>query len=318
MRFFVALSLFLIPAWLPIGAYAKVQVHFHKEVELKNLDKIVLSDVAKIRGKETKLVAKLKNIELGASKGAGSVISSLALSKKIRASLTQEELKRISFIIPSSIRIKKMKSYIDYRQISKQLTDTIVEKCGDCRVLVSAVNLPPTYKNIAENTCRIILGEKMPKGNFSFQAECDDKKSRRHKAISIWGSAVARIYKKAPVARKSLGSGSKLRKGDIELKYSDVTFATDGIASVRELTQLRLSRNVRPGQVLFSNFFVRDRAIRRGQMAKIIVGEGDWQISLNGIAEEDGFLGDVVKVRNLKTKRVLSGQLVKKGVIRVE
>ena len=43
---------------------------------------------------------------------------------------------------------------------------------------------------------------------------------------------------------------------------------------------------------------------------KVFVGEGNWQVTLQAQTQQDGYVGDIVTVKNLKTKKLISGEVV--------
>ena len=57
---------------------------------------------------------------------------------------------------------------------------------------------------------------------------------------------------------------------------------------------------------------------KRGQIVKGTLGDDDFQISLNVEAQDSGYIGDVIKVKNLETQKLLSAVIVDKGVVKVQ
>jgi flagella basal body P-ring formation protein FlgA len=62
----------------------------------------------------------------------------------------------------------------------------------------------------------------------------------------------------------------------------------------------------------------REPAAHRGQVVRALVGDQDFEISINASAEENGFIGDLIKVKNLETQKMMSGIVIDKGVVKVQ
>ncbi|WP_156890126.1 flagellar basal body P-ring formation chaperone FlgA [Silanimonas lenta] len=78
-----------------------------------------------------------------------------------------------------------------------------------------------------------------------------------------------------------------------------------------------LRRGGRPGQVLTRADLVLAAAVKRGEPVSLVAGGGGFEVRMAGRALGDAATGEVVRVENLSSRRVLSGVVAGPGEVRV-
>lgn len=78
-----------------------------------------------------------------------------------------------------------------------------------------------------------------------------------------------------------------------------------------------LLRNLPPGATIPVSALRAPTAIRRGDSVQVRVGNDDLQVLVTGIALASGAVGDVIKVKNTRTERVLVGTVRGPGEVEV-
>jgi flagella basal body P-ring formation protein FlgA len=73
----------------------------------------------------------------------------------------------------------------------------------------------------------------------------------------------------------------------------------------------------RPGQVLRRTDLQLMAAVKRGEPVALVAGGGDFEVRMAGRALADAGTGEVVRVENLSSRRVLSGVVAAPGEVRV-
>ncbi len=77
-----------------------------------------------------------------------------------------------------------------------------------------------------------------------------------------------------------------------------------------QLLGLETRRAIRAGEVLSPQLLSSARLIRRGQELVLFATSGSMTVTVKGKALEDGVEGDIVRVRNLSSDRVVEGRVV--------
>jgi flagella basal body P-ring formation protein FlgA len=129
--------------------------------------------------------------------------------------------------------------------------------------------------------------------------------------VGHWQAVLqARVWRQTPVAHSALARGQLLRDADLTLERRDVLALRDVVLQVdKDDNSLALVENV-PAGLPVPNRAVRPRPLlKRGQLADGVFEQGTLTISLKVEILEDGLLGQIIRVRNPKTKRELTGKV---------
>lgn len=132
-----------------------------------------------------------------------------------------------------------------------------------------------------------------------------------------WIQGNFRIVRNAAVAKRVLNAGWHLQSSDFEIRKVDVTMETDTAADVKALIGSKLARTLNPNQVILNSMIARESDVVFGQSVKAIVREEEWQVSIDGVARDNGNIGDRIKVYNPATKKTLMGVLTAKGIVEI-
>jgi flagella basal body P-ring formation protein FlgA len=120
----------------------------------------------------------------------------------------------------------------------------------------------------------------------------------------------ASIWREIPVAHSALARGESLKDADVTLERRDVLVQHDAFLNYSHADDtLQLAENI-PAGLPVLNRSVRIRPIiQRGQLVEGVYQDGSLSISLKVEILEDGLRGQIVRVRNPKTKRELYGKV---------
>jgi flagella basal body P-ring formation protein FlgA len=111
------------------------------------------------------------------------------------------------------------------------------------------------------------------------------------------------------VPKVDLPAGAILSAGDLEERMVNVTPGTTAIRSISDVVGLRLLSSISPGVALTSRHVARAHSVTKGENVTLIANGSGFQISVPGRAEQDGFEGDVITVRNNRTGATLKGRI---------
>ena len=119
------------------------------------------------------------------------------------------------------------------------------------------------------------------------------------------------------VARASLPVGTILTASMLEERVSTIAPGGAFLKSTSEAVGLRLTAAMVPGVAITTRNIARAPTIMKGETV-ILTAEGEgFSIATPARAEEDGYEGDLVAVRNIKTGIVLSGRVGQGGTVLV-
>lgn len=126
------------------------------------------------------------------------------------------------------------------------------------------------------------------------------------------------VWQTVVVTAQPISRGQTIQATHLELAEKDIarvhkSYYTD-ISTVIGQTS---KRNLRGGQIVTPNMLGRQQLVKRGSLVDLIVDAGSLRVRMKGKALQNGALGDLVRVRNKNSGKVVSGQVVAAGTVQV-
>jgi len=101
-------------------------------------------------------------------------------------------------------------------------------------------------------------------------------------------------------------------------EWREVTFLTDKpLSDVSRLSGLRAKRSIGKGQILTSGMVEAVPPVVYGQEVMITYATSLVEITVLGTALEKGYVGDIIKVKNNQSKKIIKGAVVEGGKVQV-
>jgi flagella basal body P-ring formation protein FlgA len=120
------------------------------------------------------------------------------------------------------------------------------------------------------------------------------------------------------VASRGLTRGQALGADDFTVVLRDLASLPAGYVAIPEDALGKTAkRNIPAGSVISPSQLQAARVIRRGETVSILAHEGPLEVRMGGLALADGRPGELIRVRNVLTKKVLQGTVTPDGEIRV-
>jgi flagella basal body P-ring formation protein FlgA len=131
-------------------------------------------------------------------------------------------------------------------------------------------------------------------------------------------TADVRIHMPVLVAAYNLKRGEQIESTFFEITKSDVTklrgvYYTDQ----NELKDLRMVRSLSAGDVLTDQHIERIPIIKRGEFIRILARGDLFEVTTEGTAMQDGGKGDLIRVKNVDSGKVIRGHVIDSGLIEV-
>jgi flagella basal body P-ring formation protein FlgA len=129
--------------------------------------------------------------------------------------------------------------------------------------------------------------------------------------LGAWQTVVkARLFREVLVAQASLRRGQALSPGDFKRERRDVLQHRDALAELPlDWTGQELAQSLSAGTVLSGRALRLRPVIHRGEVVEAVLIDGSLHISLKVEAMEDGAPGQIVRARNLTTRKELRGKV---------
>lgn len=158
-------------------------------------------------------------------------------------------------------------------------------------------------------------GRVEPDGKFSmriaFSVGGEEKRS-----AWIWGKVKRTV--KVLVAARPMKRMTTVTDDDVQLAEVEARADSDGaLSDPPEAIGMVLTRQLASGTPIKAEFLRQQKVINRGDAVKIIAKAPGLMVTALGKAREDGLLGGLVKVENIKSGKVVTASVVSDGVVEV-
>lgn len=154
--------------------------------------------------------------------------------------------------------------------------------------------------------CESQLVVTVPQGRRSTSRVTAEVRCAGPKAWKIYVPARLVVYQKVVVAARSLQRGSVLTESDILLAEVDTSSLPYGyLMRPEHAIGHELRRSVHAGKPVTPSVLVSPAIVKRGQQVTLEARSGGMAVRMAGIAREDGIKGQVIKVENRNSKRIV-------------
>lgn len=176
----------------------------------------------------------------------------------------------------------------------------------DSQIPAQARELPPCPVTLQLRTSTSSLLERQ-----QFRLRCTGEKN--------WELAVmtqVRVSVPAVHAANVIERGQAFSAADLRLHMLDLGKARRGFYSqTDEVIGLVAKRRIRPKQLVTPSLLDQPLAVQRGQPVKIIANQDSIEASTMGEALGDGRAGDLIRVRNSSSGKIIDAKIMEPGVV---
>ena len=307
-------SLFTLIILLTTQAWARPEISIPSSVEVSQRPVLRLSDIAVVKGGTEALLAQMDALVLR-DDARELLLSQQFESKEILGKLKEamdqnEDFKALNpaFKVPSIVKVSFASAPISKQEVQRKITNYLTARCADCEYSISIQSVPTP----ANRQWDLDLTQLSSKGGFLLPVR--DGENRQLK----WISGTIRVSRLTPVTTKMISQGERVNAQDLQMSMMDVTFAKDSPLRIEDAQGQLAARTLPVGTPVWASDLKREPAAKRGQIVKAVIGDDSFEITVNMQAEDNGFVGDLIKVKNLETQKTLSAQVTDKGVVKLQ
>ncbi|WP_233499737.1 flagellar basal body P-ring formation chaperone FlgA [Glaciecola sp. KUL10] len=117
------------------------------------------------------------------------------------------------------------------------------------------------------------------------------------------------------VAADMMSPGTLLTKENTELVDTEVNkLRSSAFSYIEDLEGARLKRRIRPGQIISRNMLC---FVCKGDRITISANTAGLALKTSGIAQQDGNVGDTIRVKNIGSKKLLSAVVASTSEVQV-
>ena len=126
------------------------------------------------------------------------------------------------------------------------------------------------------------------------------------------------VYKKIVVASSGLTRNQIIKSSDVKYELADIAKVQEGIVTDLDRVIGKVAtRSFRLYSPLSLKYVKEPTVVKRGDLVEIQLKTKYLNINMQGIAQENGALFDVIKVKNLSSKKTLNAKVVAQNATQV-
>ncbi len=150
-------------------------------------------------------------------------------------------------------------------------------------------------------------------GRISVNLRCNSPKK-----WTVLIAAVIKAYDTVLIVTKNLQRGELLTTNVIHLEKRDVSgLHGDYLTQFTDAENKQVTRNLTAGSVLSAKSFIEPKLIKRGDKVTISSEKSSFSVRMNGIAMTDGIKGQLIKVKNESSEKIINATVVDSGLVSV-
>jgi flagella basal body P-ring formation protein FlgA len=133
---------------------------------------------------------------------------------------------------------------------------------------------------------------------------------------SMSATGQAHVFLPIVHAEGIIDRGQTFTAADLKLQRINIAKARRGYYNrLEEVIGLAAKRRIRAGQTITPALVEQAMAVKRGQPVKIIASNDGIEASTSGEAMADGQPGDVIRVRNVRSGKLIEAKVIEAGVV---
>lgn len=291
------------------------------KIEVSLIDNVVLeaktitfSDISTVTGDDVELVNRINNIEIGKTPWANSLRTINKDFLKMRLNASNVNVSDVSFTDTSTVTVSVESTKVTGLEISQKAKKYLLSvlPVADRETTIELARLPGDQW----------IPSKRDKINF-YVSLVDSSKDRGKIEVIVTASSNGMRYFKIPVhfnvrvfecvaiTKRKLSRSQQLTKGNVFMARRETTKIRGLAFSDRKhLAGKTAAVSILPYTILTENMVETPPTIRRGSVVKLFIMSSGFEIVTKGLAQQTGYAGEVIKVKNLDSKKILYGEII--------
>jgi flagella basal body P-ring formation protein FlgA len=314
--FFVLSMLVLIPNILA----DKIQINLLDKVTLSEKT-VTFSDVATVTGDDVDLVGKINKIEIGGTPWPNNVRRIGRDFMKMRLKFSNVKTSDVVFNNAKSVEISVEATKITGLEIAQKAKEYLSSflPMVDRETTIELVKFPgdqwvPRKRSEVDIDISLVDSSK-DRGNINLIV------SATSNSIPLFKVPVnfkVRVFEYVAIAKKRIGRHRNLTRENIFIGKRETT-RMRGIAfsSMENLVGKITTMAIQPNTILTEGIVEIPPTVTQGSLIKLFITAKGFKIVTKGLAQQTGYTGDVIKVKNLDSKKMLYGKIINSDKVQI-
>lgn len=134
---------------------------------------------------------------------------------------------------------------------------------------------------------------------------------------SVYVPVSVRLYSPVLVTVRPIANGAALTPADVRLEERETTTVASYLIDPQAVNGKLAKRSIAAGAIITADLIVAPKIVRRGDKVILFATAPGFEVRMGGEALVDGAAGDMIDVRNLRSRRVVQGRVSASGVVEI-
>jgi len=312
-------TLFILPsAALSSDAAASTIIDMLPNVTVDS-DRVLLGDIAVIKGQDAALVADLKKLVVGKAPLPGKSRQIDAAYVSLRLKQNRIPVDQVALNETTPTTVVRNSTIVSRNQIKRVINDALLGEdlfrgrrgvVRDIRVRGDLVVPPGDLSYQVTFTEKSIRSNKIP---VSVSVFVNGKQYRK-----VWATLLADILQEVVVLNHTMRRYQRITAEDIQLVDMNLAdIPQNAITSAQDILDKRVTKSLLAGTVLRTDIVELPPLVKRGDIVTVKAVSGALQVTTFGKAKNNGHQGERIKVVNIDTQKELYGYVVDAETVHV-
>lgn len=315
----IFLLFFILIATLQSEAKIEVAILRADQHEVVAGKAILLEDLLEINAANESLPASIRTLQLFEPMFSGEekIVTHAEMMRLLKEKIKTDEYGAnfpYSFFISESIKIKAVKNSITENKLQKLILKAAIAKCLVCQFKIHDLKIPNIENKSELYSFELDTANLKIAGGFLLSLRMQFE--NQEKVVYITGGLQTKMP--ALISTRSISMGEKMRIEDFKKEEIEIVYAADALATEEDLKGRVLNKTLSLGRPVYKSDLKKEMVIGRGQIVRALSGNDAFEITNQMIAEESGAIGDTVKLKNPETLKMISGEVIEKGLVRIQ
>lgn len=298
------------------------------KIEINLLDKVTLnektvtiSDVAIVTGNDTDLVNKINNIEIGGTPWPNITRRISIDFMKMRLKFSNVNISDVIFKNGKSVEVSVESTLITGMEIAQKAKEYLLNtlSAADRETTIELVKFPddqwvPRKESEVDINITLVDSAK-DRGNVDLIVSAT---SNSIPLFKVPVSFIVRVFEYVAISKKRIGRNSFVSRENIFMDKRETT-KLHGIAvsSIENLSGKMTTTIVQPNTILTEEIIETPPTVTRGSLIKLFIKANGFKIVTKGFAQQTGYTGEIIKVKNLDSKKILYGKIIDSDKVQI-
>jgi flagella basal body P-ring formation protein FlgA len=319
IRCFLFLGFILFAAAPTMRASDRLVINLKEDATIEAAN-ILLKDIAELRGPDSDLLDRLAHVSLGATPAFGDRVY---LSRNLIGEIIEKTVGGISadsFAGASVVQIRLLGRHINEEElaalIKKHLLETtswneselVIRSIGNAK----GIEIPPVKSELRVLPNAALMGQRSI--SIPVEVSCDGKSLR-----NFWVTAQVAIRAEVLIASNKIPSGRVITSQDVIKQTVEISDLRGSY--YRELDDIvgKVSRRIfSSGDLLTRESFTEPLLVKTGETVRLRLERDGIVLTSLAKAEQDGKLGQMIRVRNIDYSTLLKAQVTGRAEVKLQ